>query len=146
VCCIELCPKLCRLLAHPKTIDDPNYVGGTTGTLEVGITALVRHATSLTGGIDGSIQVLTAENTALTGNSRITGGMLAPGMSEIPLNGQSTFDGTVEGAGSSDPSTHTITLNGGAALRRVVLRIDPLTLPTVVAPPQPTGTRSVTIN
>jgi glucuronoarabinoxylan endo-1,4-beta-xylanase len=128
------------------TINDANYAGSTSGTLEVGITALVRHATSLNGTIDGSVQVLTAENTTLNGNSRITGDLLAPGMPEIRLNGQSAFDGTLEGAGSSAPSTHTITLNGAAALRHVVRRIDPLTLPTVVAPPQPAGTRSVTLN
>jgi O-glycosyl hydrolase len=128
------------------TINDANYAGNTTGTLEVGITALVRHATSLNGGIDGSVQVLTAENITLNGNSRITGDLLAPGMPKIRLNGQPTFDGTLDGAGSSDPSTHTITLSGGAALRHVVRRIDPLTLPIVVAPPQPAGTRSVTLD
>jgi O-glycosyl hydrolase len=128
------------------TINDPNYAGSTTGTLEVGITALVRHATSLNGSIDGSIQVLTAENITLNGNSRITGDLLAPGMPEIRLKGQPTFDGTLDGPGSADTSNHTITLNGGAALRHAVRRIDPLPLPTVVAPPQPTGTRSVTIN
>jgi O-glycosyl hydrolase len=128
------------------TIDDPNYVGSATSTLEVGITALVRHATSLNGGIDGSVQVLSAENVTLGGNSRVTGDLLAPGMPEIRLNGQPTFGGALDGAGSSDPATHTITLNGDAALRHVVRRIDPLTLPIVGAPPQPTGTRSVTIN
>jgi cytoskeletal protein CcmA (bactofilin family) len=128
------------------TIDDPNYVGGATGTLEVGVTALVRHMTSLNGGIDGSVQVDAAENITLNGNSRITGDLLAPGMPEIRLNGQPTFDGALDGSGSLDPSHHAITLNGAAALRHAVRRIDPLALGAVVAPPQPTGTRSVTIN
>jgi O-glycosyl hydrolase len=128
------------------TINDVNYAGSATGTLEIGITALVRHATSLNGTIDGSIQILTAENTTLNGDARINGDLLSPGMPKIRLNGRPAFDGTLDGAGSSDPSSHTITLNGEAALRHVVRRIDPLTLPTVVAPPQPTGTRSVTIN
>jgi O-glycosyl hydrolase len=128
------------------TINDANYAGSATGTLEVGITALVRHATSLNGTVDGSIQILTSENTTLNGDARINGDLLAPGMPKIRLNGQPAFDGTLEGTGSLDPSNHTITLNGGAALRHVVRRIDPLTLPAVVAPPQPTGTRSVTIN
>src|SRR5262245_38033545 len=128
------------------TIDDPNYAGSATGMLEIEAAALVRHLTSLNGGIDGSIQILTAENVSLGGNSRITGDLLAPGMPEIRLTGQPTFDGALDGDGSSDPSSHTITLNGAAALRHVVRRIDPLTLPAVAAPPQPTGTRSVTIN
>jgi hypothetical protein len=128
------------------TVDDPNYVGSGAGTLEIESAALVRHMTSLNGGIKGSIQVLTAENVTLGGNSRITGDLLAPGMPEIRLTGRPTFDGALDGDGSSDPSSHTITLNGAAALRHVVRRIDPLTLPTVDAPPQPTGARSVTIN
>jgi O-glycosyl hydrolase len=128
------------------TIDDPNYVGGATGTLEIGVTALVRHMTSLNGGIDGSVQVLTAENVTLGGNSRIAGDLLAPGMPEIRLTGRPTFDGALDGDGSPDPSSHTITLNGAAALRHVVRRVDPLTLGPVIAPPQPMGTRSVTIN
>ena len=127
-------------------IDDPNYVGGATGTLEIGITALVRHATSINGTIDGSIQVLTAENITLNGSAQITGDLLVPGMPGVRLNGQPAFAGTLEGPGSSDPSNNTITLNSGAALRHVVRRIDPLTLPTVAEPPQPTGTRSVNVN
>jgi rhamnogalacturonan endolyase len=128
------------------TINDPNYVGSASGTLEIGITALVRHATSLNGRLDGSVQILTAENTTLGGESQVTGDLLVPGMPEIRLNGQPAFGGTLDGTGSPDPSTHTITLNGSAALRHVVRRIDPLVLPTVAAPPQPTGTRSVTLN
>jgi cytoskeletal protein CcmA (bactofilin family) len=128
------------------TIDDPNYVGGGAGTLEIESATLVRHMTSLNGSIDGSVQVGAAENVTLGGNSRITGDLLVPGMPEIRLTGRPTFDGALEGDGSSDPSAHTITLDGAAALRHVVRRIDPLTLPTVGAPSQPTGTRSVTIN
>jgi hypothetical protein len=37
-------------------------------------------------------------------------------------------------------------LNGGSSLRHVVRRTDPVPLPTVVSPPSPTGTRSVTLN
>jgi O-glycosyl hydrolase len=128
------------------TIDDPNYAGGATGALEVGVTALARHMTSLNGSIDGSVQVGAAENITLNGSARITGDLLAQGMPEIRLNGQGAFEGAIEGDGSLVPDTHTITLNGGAALRHVVRRIDPLALPTVTAPPQPAGTRSVTLN
>jgi O-glycosyl hydrolase/cytoskeletal protein CcmA (bactofilin family) len=128
------------------TIDDPNYAGGATGALEIGVTALVRHMTSLNGGINGSVQILTAENVTLGGNARITGDLLAPGMPEIRLNGQGVFSGAIEGDGSSEPGAYTITLNGDAALRHVVRRIDPLALPVVAPPPQPPGTRSVTLD
>jgi rhamnogalacturonan endolyase len=128
------------------TIDDPNYAGSATGALEIGVTALVRRMTSLNGGINGSVQLLTAENVTLNGNSRITGDLLAPGMPDIRMNGQGAFDGALEGNGSSEPGAYTITLNGEAALRHLVRRIDPLTLPVVDAPPQPTGTRSVTLD
>ena len=39
-----------------------------------------------------------------------------------------------------------MTLNSGCSLRYLCTRINPVTLPTVPAPPQPTGTRSVTIS
>ncbi|MBO0799177.1 MAG: putative Ig domain-containing protein, partial [Blastocatellia bacterium] len=128
------------------TIDDPNYAGSVTSTLEIGITALVRHATSLNGGIDGSIQILTAENTTLNSSAWITGDLLAPGTPQIRLNGEPVFAGALDGPGSVEAASYTITLNGDAALRHAVRRIDPLTLPAVAAPPQPTGTRDVTID
>jgi len=128
------------------TINDSNHVGSSTGTLEVGITALVRHATSLNGRIDGSVQVLTPENVTLNGSASITGDLLAPGLPQVRLHGQPTFGGATEGSGSPDPDTHTITLNGEAALRHLVRRINPLTLPVVAPPPQPTGTRSVSLH
>lgn len=128
------------------TTDDPNYVGGTTGTLQVDITGLVRHATSLNGSIAGSVQLLTSENTTLNGNAAITGDLLVPGTPQVRMNGHPTFQGTIDGPGPLDPSTATITLNGQSALRNLVRRMDPLTLPVVAAPPQPQGTRSVSLN
>lgn len=128
------------------TIDDPNHVGSATGTFEIGITALVRHMTSLNGSIDASVQVLTPENVTLNGSASISGDLLVPGSAQVRLNGQPAFGGTVEGSGAPDPDTHTVRLNGAAELRHLVRQIDPLTLPSVDAPPQPAGTRSVSLN
>jgi len=128
------------------TIDDVNYVGNTTGTLVIDITALVRHATSLNGGIDGSIQILTPENVTLNGNASISGDLLVPGSQAIRLNGSPLFGGTIDGPGSADPSGYTVTLNSGAVLRHLARRVDALALPVVAAPPEPTGTRNVSLN
>jgi O-glycosyl hydrolase len=127
-------------------IDDPDYEGSATATLEIGITALVRHLTSLNGGIDGSLQTLTTENATLNGSAWIVGDLLTPGTPQVRLNGSPAFGGTLVGPGAATPSGYTITLNGGAALRHLVQRIDPLTLPVVAAPPEPAGTRSVSLN
>ncbi|MFZ5698472.1 MAG: Ig-like domain-containing protein, partial [Pseudomonadota bacterium] len=53
---------------------------------------------------------------------------------------------TLDGTGAPTPTNHKVTLNGGASLGHVVRRTDSITLPTVTAPPQPTGTRSVSLN
>jgi hypothetical protein len=128
------------------TIDDANYVGTTSGTLDVGITALVRHMTSLNGAIDGSVQVLTPENSTFNGKPSMTGDLLLTGAPDLRLNGAPLFGGVLEGFGSDEPATHTVTLNGSATLRHLVRRIDPIVLPDVVPPPQSSGTRSVSLN
>jgi O-glycosyl hydrolase len=128
------------------TIDDANYVGTTSGTLDVGITALVRHMTSLNGTIDGSVQVLTPENSTFNGRATMSGDLLLTGAPDLRLNGAPIFGGVLEGFGSDEPATHTVTLNGSATLRHLVRRIDPLAQPDVVPPPQSSGTRSVSLN
>ncbi len=107
--------------------------------------AMVRHL-SLNGRIEGSVRHLTAENITLNGNAIITSALLVPGTPQVRLNGNPTFGGAVEGAGSAQPSNHTITLNGNSALGRLVTRTDPVSMPVVNAPPQSTGTRDVQIN
>jgi len=47
------------------TINDVNYTGTASDTLTVGITALVRHAPALSGGLDGSVQLVSGENVSL---------------------------------------------------------------------------------
>lgn len=102
--------------------------------------ARVRHAPTLNGNVEGSIQQMTGEAVTLNGGANVTGDLLVPGSPTIRLNGQPNYGGTQDGSGSASPSNYQITLNGNAALRNVVRRTDPVTLPTIGAPTAPTGT------
>ncbi len=128
------------------TINDANYSGSATGTLVIGIAAIVRHAPVLNGDIDGSVQVLLPESTTLNGGAMISGDLLVPGAPNVVLNGHPTYGGTLNGSGAATPTSYTITLNGNAVLRHVVRRTDAIALPAVAAPPAPAGTRNVSIN
>lgn len=108
--------------------------------------ALVRQAPALNGTVAGSIHVMTAENVALGGNADIQGDLLVPGTPSIRLNGNPAYGGTTDGSGDAIPASHTVTLHGGTKLRQVIRRTDAVSLPGVTAPPQPTGTRSVTLS
>lgn len=127
------------------TIDDPNYTGEATGTLVIGITALVRHGPQLNGDIDGSIQVLLPENVVLNGSVLVSGDILVPGTPTVRLNGNPTLVGIQDAAGAEAPSNHSVTLNGTAMARYVVRRVDPIPMPSVSAFVAPTGTRSVSL-
>jgi len=109
-------------------------------------TALVRHAPTVNGKVEGSIWQMTAESTTLNGGARVTGDLFVPGTPTVRLNGSPTYGGTQDGPGSATPTNHTITLNGGASLGHVVRRTDAIALPAVAVPPQPAGTRSVSLN
>ena len=128
------------------TIVDPNYAGSQTATLAVGVTALIRHALTLDGDIDGSAQVTLPENETLNGSAMISGDLLLPGTPTVRTNGHPTYGSTVDYAGSVSPSNYSVTLNGQAVLRHVARRVDALVLPTVAAPPLPTGKRNVTVS
>ncbi len=132
--------------AVTATIDHPDYTGSLSDSLVVTIGALVRHAPVLNGGLDGSVQVLLPESVTLNGNAWVSGDLLVPGTPTVRLNGQPVYGGTIDGNGAVAPSSHTITLNGGAVLRHVVRRTDALSLPVVAAPPAPAGTRNVSLN
>ncbi len=109
-------------------------------------TARVMHAPSIDGNVDGSVQQMLPESVTLNGGASVTGDLLLPGTPTVRLNGNPNYIGTVDGDGSASPSNHQVTLNGNASLRRVVRRTDAMALPAVAAPPQPAGTRSVSIN
>ena len=108
----------------------------------------VRHAPSLNGNgrIEGSLQQLLGENATLNGGFTMTGDLLVPGTPTLRVNGNPTFAGTIAGTGGTSPIGYQITLNGNCSLNHLRTRINPVSLPTVTAPPQPVGTRSVTIN
>ena len=122
-------------------------VGATTWLVaQTAPTALVRHAPVLNGVVEGSIQQMLGEDVTLNGGATVSGDLLVPGTPTIRLNGRPDYAGTVDGSGSAAPAGYRVTLNGNAALRHVVRRIDPAALPAVGAPPAPAGTRSVTLN
>ena len=128
------------------TISDANYSVTKTDTLVITVTALVRHAPTLNGIVDGSIQVLLPESLTLNGNAAVSGDILVPGTPTIRLNGNPTLAGTKDGPGSAAPASHTVTLNSGAVLCYLVWRVNAITLPTVAAPTAPAGIRNVTLN
>ena len=111
-----------------------------------GQTALVRHAPTLNGGVEGSVQQMLPENVTFNSNAFVSGSLLVPGSPAVRLNGNAQYGGATAGGGSASPSNFQVTLNGGSRLGQLRTRTDPTSLPTVVAPPQPTGTRSVSLN
>lgn len=128
------------------TINDANYTGTTEQTLVITITALVRHAPSINGELEGSVQQLTGESVTLNGNSALSGDLLVPGVPTLQANGRPTYVGVQDAAGAATPTGYYVTLNGGSVLRYLVRRVNPIALPTVAAPATPTGTRYVTMN
>ncbi len=128
------------------TINDPNTTGSASGTLTITTTVLVRHGPTLNADVDGSVQVLLPESTTFNSNAGVSGDLLVPGTPTIQQNGHPTYGGTIDGSGSATPSNYTITLNSNAVLRHVVRRTDAITMPTLSAPPAPTGTRNVSLN
>lgn len=108
-------------------------------------TALVRHAPAISGTVEGSVQLLRAEDTEFAGKARITLDLLAPGTPEVRINGKPAYAGTRDGTGAAGPSNHRITLGGNASMRHVVRRTDAVALPVVVAPAPPAGTATLTI-
>jgi cytoskeletal protein CcmA (bactofilin family) len=128
------------------TIDHPDYAGSASDTMTLTVTALVRHAPTMNGMVDGSVQVLAAENLTLNSASSLSGDVLVRGKPTVVVNGQPTIAGVRTGLGAATPTSHKITLNDGAVLRYLVRQVDAINLPTVNAPTAPIGTRSVTLN
>ena len=110
------------------------------------VAAVVRHAPNINGGtIEGSLQQLTGESATLNGGVLITGDWWVPGTPTVRTNGQPHLAGILPGTGSATPTGYQINLNGHVSLGYLRSRTDPVTLPTVPAPPQPDGIRTVTI-
>ena len=109
-------------------------------------TVLVRHAATINGTIEGSIQQMLGENVTLNGSALVRGDLLVPGTPKIRLNGTRAYGGTIDGTGNASPTGYQVTLNGNASLRHVIRRTDPVALPQVNPPPPPAGTRNVALN
>jgi rhamnogalacturonan endolyase len=139
-------PTLPGTYAVVATVNDANYQGTANTTLVITITGMVRHAPTLNGDIDGSIQVLAPENIALDGNNFVSGDLLAPGTPEVNVNGAAILAGIKEGPGAAAPSNYAIALNGNAIARYVVRRVDAIALPAVAPLQSPTGTRDVQLH
>jgi rhamnogalacturonan endolyase len=127
------------------TVDDANYTATATDTFFIRSTALVRHAPVVSGTIEGSMQVSSAETISLSGNATVTGDLLVPGMPGVQSGSNVVFVGVLDGPGGAAPSNYGVTLSGNALLRYLVRRIDPLVIPAVSAPPAPAGTRNVAL-
>ena len=108
--------------------------------------ARVRQAPKIAGTVEGSLQLLSAQNVTLNGNAQITGDFFVPGTPSIKLNGRPTYAGTLEGTGAPTPNNYTITLNGSVALNHIVRRTNAVNLDPVAPPPKPRGTRSVKLD
>lgn len=108
-------------------------------------TALVRHAPSINGTVEGSVQQMMPESVTINGSAVVTGDLLVPGMPSVRLNGRPTFSGVVDLDGPASPTNHRVTLNGACSLRNVVRRVEGFALPVVAVPARPPGARNVTI-
>lgn len=108
---------------------------------------LVRHAPVLNSNarVEGSLWLLSGEDTTLNSNATIAGDLLVPGSPTVVRN-SGTLGSTVSGSGSAQPEGYRITLNSGANVSRLVTRTDPIALPAVATPPTPSGTRDVVVN
>ena len=86
------------------------------------------------------------ENIFMAGNSTITSDLLVPGTPTVSIvDGHPSFGGVIEGSESTQPSNYQLNLSGNASLRFLMTRTDPMTLMAVALPPQPTGTRIVSL-
>lgn len=109
--------------------------------------AVVRHAPELNDGrVEGALWQLLGENIFMAGHSTITSDLLVPGTPTVSItDGNPTFAGVIEGSDSTQPSNYQLNLSGNSSLRFLITRTDPMTLTPVAAPPQPAGTRIVSV-
>ena len=116
--------------------------------IQTNLAVIVQHAPGLNcgGEINGSLQQLNGENVTLNSGFEMTGDLLVPGTPTVVVRGRPFYSGTVPGDGSSAPSGYDVTLDGYCSFHYLRTRTTPVTLPSVPAPPSPTGTRKVNIN
>lgn len=109
--------------------------------------AVVRHAPEFNDGrVEGALWQQLGESIFMSGNSVITSDLLVPGTPTVVMSGGNpTFGGVIEGSESTQPSGYELNLSGNASLRHLITRTDSITLTPVPAPPEPPGTRIVSI-
>jgi RHS repeat-associated protein len=108
--------------------------------------AVVRHAPQLNSGrVEGTLWQLSAESVLLDGTDTITSDLLVPGTPAVTAEKAANYGGTVEGTEGAQPSDYTLTIKGGARLRHVVTRTDPVELTHVPLPAAAQGTRDVEV-
>jgi hypothetical protein len=127
------------------TLADPNYTGSGTGTLTVAATSAVRHAPTLNGSVEGSVEVLLPESVTVGGSASVSTDLLVPGSPTVQVGAGAVYGGTLDGGGSAAPSSHTIVITGPAHLRHVVRRTDAVAFPAAAIPGFPFGLRNVTL-
>jgi rhamnogalacturonan endolyase len=128
------------------TINSPNHFGLAMQNLIVSTTALVRHAPTINGMIDGSVQLLLAESVTLNSGSTVSRDLLVRGTPTVQAGAKATLAGVIDGPGAATPSNHSLALGSGAVVRYVVRRIDPVDYPSVSTPPLPAGSRDVALS
>ena len=122
------------------------WVALSSSTQTQAAVALIRHAPTLNGRVDGSVQQMVGEPTVLNGSSSITGDLLVPGTPAVLANGSATYLGTVTGSGEANPTDYSVTLNKGSSLGHVIVRTNPVGLPVLTPLTAPLGTRSLVLN
>jgi RHS repeat-associated protein len=137
-----------RLVAAAAVIGFCTLIGNAWAQSSTIGTGIVRHGLTIGGSnrVEGSLQILTGENSVLSGNAKITGDLLVPGTPVIQFGGNPSYGGTLQGTGAAPPTNYSISGNGSFSLRHVVVRTNTVSLPTVAVPPLPAGTRDVTLS
>jgi RHS repeat-associated protein len=132
----------------PSAKAAPGPVMFQTSSFTAGCDLVVRHGFTVGGGgrINANVRQLTGEATTVNGGGTLAGSLFVPGTPTVQVQGNPSYGGTVDGTGATTPTGYTVTINGNATVGRVVRRTDPVGMPSVPAPPAPTGTRDVTVN
>jgi cytoskeletal protein CcmA (bactofilin family) len=123
--------------AVTATITSANYTGSATGSLVISTGGLVNQAPTINGNaaFEGSIQMLSAQSVNLNGSAYISGDLLVPGTPTLQTSGQATLAGTVNAGGTATPTNYQVDLSGSAMIRYLVRQVNPVSMPTVAAPP-----------
>jgi hypothetical protein len=95
--------------------------------------------------VEGSVQMLLGEAPTLSGGTTITQDLLVPGTPTVTATSNAIWQGVQAGAGATTPTGYTVKLDN-VVLRYLRTRTNPVTIPSVAAPPVSTGTRNVHID